>query len=128
MRGTGGSVDGGTALGIWSRLHEVAPFLRLFGVNICKYLCALFISFVDGRSHTPKTMSLKTRPISVNVNDAFAPFSNSIATSLTRYLPLGVSANGLSLGGCDIRKVFYTIFAEGENGLIFHRRKLRGRS
>jgi hypothetical protein len=70
-------------------------------------------------------MSLNTRPISVNVSEAFAPFSHSIATSLTRYLPFGASANGLSLGGCDIRKVFYTIFAEGENGLIFSRTKAK---
>jgi hypothetical protein len=61
-------------------------------------------------------MSLNLNPVSLGVREKFRPFQDSVAYPITRYLPLGTPARYLSLGGCDVRKIFYTIYSEKGNG------------
>jgi hypothetical protein len=61
-------------------------------------------------------MSTLLNPLSIEVRDSFHPFSNTTATSLVDYLPLGGQASCLLLGGCDPRKILYTIYSEENNG------------
>lgn len=61
-------------------------------------------------------MSLNLNPVSIGVREKFRPFQDSVAYPITRYLPFGTPARYLSLGACDIRKIFYTIYSEKGNG------------
>jgi hypothetical protein len=61
-------------------------------------------------------MGLNLNPVSLGVREKFKPFQDSVAYPFTRYLPFGTPARYLSLDGCDIRKVFYTVYSEKDNG------------
>jgi hypothetical protein len=68
--------------------------------------------------HGPRhsKMSLNLNPVSLGVREKFRPFRDAVAYPVTRYLPFGMHARYLSLGGCDIRKILYTIYSEKGNG------------
>ena len=55
-------------------------------------------------------------PLSIAVGNSFYPLSNTPATSLTEYLPLGLKANALILGYGDPRKILFTLYSEQGNG------------
>lgn len=69
-------------------------------------------------------MGLNLNPVSLGVREKFKPFQDTVAYPFTRYLPFGTRARYLSLDGCDIRKVFYTVYSEKDNGTTRQRSRI----
>ena len=60
-------------------------------------------------------MVLIVNPISLG-GKMLNPFASSPATSMVDYLPRETQANCLLLGGCDPRKILYTLYMEQDKG------------